>query len=90
MLWKAVVAGFITAVLVSALLVVPALARDGGAKPGHGYGYWPGWGWGDDNHVHTGPPGLADKDKPGKGPHYCDEEVELIGDEAESAEEGDA
>ncbi len=26
---------------------------------------WPGWGWGDDNHVHCGPPGLANKPEQG-------------------------
>ena len=57
---------------------------------GYGYGYnsneRPGWGFGDKNHVHTGPPGLNDKgdftppglekkdSKPGKssGPHEDD------------------
>jgi hypothetical protein len=26
------------------------------------YACWPGWGYGDENHTHCGPPGLADKD----------------------------
>ena len=28
------------------------------------YSCWPGWGWGDKNHTHCGPPGLVGKDAP--------------------------
>ena len=28
------------------------------------YSCWPGWGYGDENHTHCGPPGLAGKDVP--------------------------
>ncbi|MCZ7589784.1 MAG: hypothetical protein M5U27_13205 [Gaiella sp.] len=31
------------------------------------YSCWPGWGWGDENHTHCGPPGLEGKDVPGAG-----------------------
>lgn len=30
------------------------------------YACYPGWGYGDTNHVHCGPPGLADKPSPGR------------------------
>ena len=73
-LWKALLAGTVAAILVTALLAVPALA--GGSKGkcglGYGYGYRHGWGWGDDNHTHTGPPGLVGKDIPGNGPNHGD------------------
>jgi len=32
------------------------------------YSCWPGWGYGDENHTHCGPPGLADKDTSAAGP----------------------
>ena len=32
------------------------------------YACWPGWGYGDKNHTHCGPPGLADKDTSAAGP----------------------
>ena len=32
------------------------------------YVCWPGWGYGDKNHTHCGPPGLADKDTSAGGP----------------------
>jgi hypothetical protein len=31
------------------------------------YACWPGWGHGDENHTHCGPPGLVGKDVPGDG-----------------------
>ena len=31
------------------------------------YSCWPGWGWGDKNHTHCGPPGLAGKSTPAAG-----------------------
>ena len=31
------------------------------------YSCWPGWGYGDENHTHCGPPGLADKGVPSSG-----------------------
>jgi hypothetical protein len=31
------------------------------------YACWPGWGYGDNNHTHCGPPGLAGKDVPSSG-----------------------
>ena len=30
---------------------------------------WPGWGYGDENHVHCGPPGLVGKSPPGGAPN---------------------
>ena len=71
MLAKAIVAGLVTAFLVGALMVVPTFAGKWEGKPGFGYGYRPGWGWGDPNHEHTGPPGLVDDLKPGKGAGRC-------------------
>lgn len=32
------------------------------------YACWPGWGYGDENHTHCGPPGLAGKDTSAAGP----------------------
>jgi len=31
------------------------------------YSCWPGWGYGDENHTHCGPPGLAGRDAPAAG-----------------------
>ena len=31
------------------------------------YSCWPGWGYGDENRTHCGPPGLAGKDVPSSG-----------------------
>ena len=74
-LLKSLVAGVASAVLVGALLAIPVLADGREGTPGNGYGYGygdrgdrPGWGYGDDNHEHTGPPGLDGKDEPGKSP----------------------
>lgn len=63
---KVVVAGLITSVIVG-LLVVPTVAAGGGKSDDHGFGYRPGWGLGDKNHEHTGPPGQAEKSNNGKG-----------------------
>lgn len=66
MFTKKMVAAFIAAVVVVALLAVPIIASNGnngkasGEHPGWGYsGDRPGWGYGDTNHTHTGPPGLS-------------------------------
>jgi len=62
----------VTAVIIS-LLLSPALANDAEEQDSvnhtiWGYGYRPGWGYGDNNHTHIGPPGQVDKDeKPGLG-----------------------
>ncbi len=37
---------------------------------------WPGWGWGDDNHQHCGPPGLADKPEQGSSNNHGKSEEE--------------
>ena len=37
---------------------------------------WPGWGWGDDNHVHCGPPGLANKPEQGSSNEHGKSEQE--------------
>ena len=37
---------------------------------------WPGWGWGDDNHVHCGPPGLANKPEQGSSNEHGKSEEE--------------
>ena len=68
---KAIAAGIASILLVGALWVVPALADGPEGVPGfgQGYGYLPGWGYGDQNHEHSGPPGLDDQEdsKPGRG-----------------------
>ena len=61
---KLVAAFIVTAVIVS-LLYTPVLA---GGIEGQDSGDGPSWGYGDDKHIHTGPPGQVDKDeKPGWG-----------------------
>jgi len=42
-------------VLLGTSMNSPAVAQSGGTRPG--------WGWGDDNHDHSGPPGLDKKNK---------------------------
>ena len=45
-------------------------------KPGVTRTCWPGWGWGDDNHVHCGPPGLANKPEQGSSSEHGKSEEE--------------
>ncbi len=53
MFTKKVVAALIAAVLVGLLLSAPILAKNGNGQDSER----PGWGYGDTNHTHTGPPG---------------------------------
>ena len=88
MLMKIAVASIVSAALIGALVAVPAFAGDSSGDPGlgYGYGYRPGWGYGDPNHDHTGPPGHEDT-KPGWGygdpnhdhsgpPGFCDKHAD--------------
>jgi hypothetical protein len=64
MLRRTIVAALASAALGGLLLVGPVFAGEGGHGPRKfGYGYRPGWGFGDGNHDHTGPPGLIKKNK---------------------------
>ncbi len=74
MLGKFIIAAGLTVAAIAALMSFPAGARNAtremAAGAGYGYGYdiRPGWGYGDDNHEHTGPPGRMDReDRPGWG-----------------------
>jgi hypothetical protein len=66
MITKKVVAGLVASVVVALLLAVPVLAQKGGVDK-MASGELPGYGYGDSNHEHTGPPGLVDNQKPGWG-----------------------
>ncbi len=67
MLKKAILAGIATAVLVGALVAVPVFAGNSNGGPSKfGNGYAPGWGCGDQNHIHTGPPGNPGAESPCK------------------------
>ena len=46
------------------------------AKSGVSRDCWPGWGYGDDNHVHCGPPGLANKPEQGSSNEHGKSEEE--------------
>ena len=58
---RVLVSAAITLVVMATMAAGPALADSGRDKDKpFGYGHRPGWGFGDDSHIHTGPPGLAD------------------------------
>jgi hypothetical protein len=63
---KQLIAAMIITVVVASLMTTPVFAGNGnnGKCPG---GERPGWGYGDDNHEHSGPPGQGDNGKPGWG-----------------------
>ena len=65
MLRKVISAAAATA-FIGALLAVPAFAGGGSDGSDLGFGYRPGWGFGDENHDHTGSPGTGDN-HPGYG-----------------------
>ncbi len=56
-----VLAGLIFAAPVFASKPAANAQQKGNNDPGGncGYAYRPGWGYGDDNHIHTGPPGQS-------------------------------
>ena len=67
MMRKKMVLAVIATVVICLLLSTPVLAAKGdNGKPDSGVR--PGWGYGDPNHDHSGPPGQVNKDlKPGWG-----------------------
>ena len=76
------VTAVVTTVVLGTLVAWPALAsaKGGGHAYGYGYGYGygdnvrPGWGYGDKNHVHTGPPGQVGKDHGKKSDSHEDDD----------------
>lgn len=65
MFTKKVVAALIATGVVVSLLAAPVFAGNGNSEKASGER--PGWGYGDSNHDHTGPPGLVDNERPGWG-----------------------
>ncbi len=65
MFTKKGVSAFIAAILICLLMSAPALAK--GGNGGQDSGERPGWGYGDNNHIHTGPPGQDSGERPGWG-----------------------
>ncbi len=55
---KKTLAALIVAAVMALMLAVPVLAGNGPNGP-PSTGDRPGWGYGDTNHNHTGPPGLS-------------------------------
>lgn len=72
---KKVVAALAVTGVVVLLLASPVLAGNG--NNGKASGERPGWGYGDTNHDHIGPPGLVNDERPGWG--YGDINHEHIG-----------
>lgn len=66
MLKKQLIAALIITVVVASLMATPVFADNGNNGKYQG-GECPGWGYGDDNHEHSGPPGQGDIGKPGWG-----------------------
>lgn len=64
---RLITSGIITLTVMGSLAVSPVMANSRGHDDDSswGYGYRPGWGIGDKNHEHTGPPGRED-DHPGR------------------------
>ncbi len=62
----AILAGFVTAALATVLVTTGVIAASPDAEKGdRGPAFGdtrPGWGYGDDKHDHSGPPGKKDKD----------------------------
>lgn len=66
----AILAGFVTAALATVLVTTGVIAANPEAEKGdRGPAFGdtrPGWGYGDDKHDHSGPPGKKDKEKDDK------------------------
>ncbi len=52
---RSLIAGVVTTLVLGVLMVAPAAAKDKG--PDSATSVRPGWGYGDTNHEHSGPPG---------------------------------
>ena len=72
---KQLIAALVITVVVASLMATPVFAGNGnnGKSPSE----LPGWGYGDDNHEHSGPPGQVDSERPGWG--YGDDNHEHYG-----------
>ena len=57
-------AAIATSLVLGAVVVGPTFAGSPDARADRSFGYKPGWGWGDTNNDHSGPPGLEGKSKP--------------------------
>lgn len=67
---RIIASGVVTLAVMVSLAAAPVMANSKNQDDSFGYGYRPGWGFGDKNHVHTGPPGQVGKDDSENGhPH---------------------
>lgn len=94
---RIVISAALTIGVFVALAAGPLFTSDASAN-GYGYGYGssggykPGWGFGDKNHEHTGPPGQAGKDddgRPGNGGQNAPGDPGESGDDDGQGQSGD-